>query len=394
MTALESPARPRGGPLSGLRVIEIASAAPAPFACMMLGDLGADIVRVDRVVESPRPIDPLTRGRRIVEADLKTPDGRSTVLELIAEADVLVEGFRPGVAERLGIGPDDALGVNPALIYGRMTGYGQDGPLASLGGHDINYISVSGVLDTIGEQGRGPVAPLNLVGDFGGGGMLLAVGILAALHERHASGLGQVIDASMVDGSSLLMASIRGLMGTPDWSAQRGSNLLDGGAPFYTVYETSDGLHMSVGAIEGKFYREFVRTIGLVETDLPNRFDRSRWPELRALFATRFRSRSRVAWEEAFDGVDACVTPVLSPAEAVEHPYAQHRRSYVTVAGTTQPAPAPRFSRTETEQPQPARAPERAEDVVAAWRAERGRSGERPETAPVPLEQPFVDQRS
>lgn len=359
----------RGGPLSGLRVVEIASAAPAPFACMVLGDLGADVVRVDRKSTQARPVDPLTRGRRIVEADLKTAEGRAAALALIAEADVLIEGFRPGVAERLGIGPDDAMAINPAIIYGRMTGYGQDGPLSALGGHDINYISVSGVLDTIGETGRGPIAPLNLIGDFGGGGMLLAVGVLAALFERQASGVGQVIDASMVDGSALLFATIRGLMGTPDWSAQRGSNLLDGGAPFYGVYETSDGRHMSVGAIEGKFYKKFVRTLGLRDATLPDRFDKSRWSELRSIFAERFRSQSRDEWEAVFDGVDACVTPVLTPAEAVVHPYARHRHSYVEVDETVQPAPAPRFSRTSVDHPRSGSDVQNVGDVLADWQA-------------------------
>ncbi|GLZ15953.1 CoA transferase [Actinomadura sp. NBRC 104425] len=336
-----------GGPLQGVRVVEIASAAPAPFACMLLGDLGAEVLRVGRASrrrpDERRRVDPLARGRRTVEVDLKSAQGVQVVRRLAAQADVLVEGFRPGVAERLGIGPQDCHAVNPRLIYGRMTGWGQTGPLADRAGHDINYISVAGALEPIGRKGRRPVPPLNLVGDFGGGGMLLAFGIVAALYERDRSGTGQVVDAAMVDGAALLTAFLHGVMASGEWSAERGTNLLDGGAPFYDTYETADGRHVSVGALERRFYAQLLDGLGLDPADLPPQYDRSRWPELRARLAEAFRSRTRDEWEKAFAGTDACVTPVLTPEEATRHPHAVARQGFVEVDGVLQPAPAPRF---------------------------------------------------
>lgn len=357
------------GPLSGLRVVEIASAAPAPFACMMLADLGADVVRIDRPGGTgPHIIDPLTRARRIIEADLKDDTGRETVLRLADSADVLIEGFRPGVMERLGLGPDVLLKRAPRLIYGRMTGFGQTGPLAHLGGHDINYISIAGALDPIGTAGGPPVVPANFISDFGGGGMLLAVGVLAALHERSVSGIGQVIDASMVEGGALLTASMRGMMESGNWNGPRGTNLVDGGAPFYRVYETSDGRHMSVGPIEGKFYAELIDGLGLDTRDLPKRFDQSQWPQLHSLFEERFRTRSREEWITEFADRDACVTPVLTPSEAVDHPHMKERKAFGLVDGMWQPAPAPRFSRSETQLPSsPSSSVAALDDILRDW---------------------------
>lgn len=341
------------GPLSGIRVVEIASAAPAPFACMVLGDLGAEVVRVDRArkrqTAGEPSTDPLARGRHTILVDLKTTHGACVVRKLAERADVLVEGFRPGVAERLGIGPDDCRAVNPALIYGRMTGWGQAGPLAERAGHDINYISIAGALEPIGRRGRAPVPPLNLVGDFGGGGLLLALGIAAALIERARSGLGQVVDAAMVDGAALLTASLHGMRSAGVWSDERGTNLLDGGAPFYDTYETSDGRFVSVGALERRFYAQLLAGLGIEPADVPAQYDKERWPELRAKLATAFRARTRDEWEQIFAGTDACVSPVLTPEEAARHPHAVARDGFVNVDGVVQPAPAPRFSRTPGE---------------------------------------------
>jgi alpha-methylacyl-CoA racemase len=339
------------GPLHGVRVVEIASAAPAPFACMILSDLGAEVLRIDRARKgSPPgdapPSDPLARGRRSIAVDLKCPQGAAVVRRLVGRADVLVEGFRPGVAERLGIGPEDCHTVNPALIYARMTGWGQTGPLAPRAGHDINYISIAGALEPIGRPGEAPVPPLNLVGDFGGGGLLLALGIAAALYERNQSGIGQVVDAAMVDGAALLTASLHGMRAAGAWSGERGTNLLDGGAPFYDTYEAADGRYVSVGALEHRFYAELLDGLGLDPAELPAQYDRSRWPELRARLAAAFRSRTRDEWEKVFAGTDACVTPVLSPEEAARHPHAVARAGFVEIGGVVQPAPAPRFSRT------------------------------------------------
>jgi len=339
------------GPLAGLRVLEIASMAPGPFACTVLADLGAEVLRVDRASDVDPDTrgsrDPLARGRRSIAVDLKHPDGAALVRRLTAGADVLVEGFRPGVAERLGIGPEDCRAVNPALVYGRMTGWGQSGPLAPRAGHDITYLAVSGALGLIGPPGRPPVPPVNLVGDFGGGGMLLALGILAALYERERSGLGQVVDAAMVDGAALLTTALHGLRATGDWQGDRGENLLDGGAPFYTTYETADGGHMAVGPIEERFYAQLLTGLGLSDDpDLPAQYDRERWPELRQRLAAAFKERTRDEWTALFEPTDACVAPVLSPWEAHLHPHNAARSVFTETAGVRQPAPAPRFDRT------------------------------------------------
>jgi alpha-methylacyl-CoA racemase len=357
------------GPLSGLRVLEIASLAPGPFACTVLADLGAEVLRVDRSASlSPAPPDPLGRTRRSVAVDLKAPGGAALVRGLVIRADVLVEGYRPGVMERLGLGPEACLAENPRLVYGRMTGWGQDGPLAERAGHDINYIGLAGVLEPLGRAGERPHAPMNLIGDFGGGGMLLVVGVLAALFERSVSGLGQVVDAAMVDGASLLAASFRGMRRHPSWSDQRGSNLLDGGAPFYDTYQTSDGGWMAVGAIEPAFYANLIAGLGLAEDDLPERMRRANWDELRNRFTLAFKQKTRDEWSEIFERVDACVTPVLSPDEAPIHPHNLVRESFVDVDEMVQPAPAPRFGRTPTARPSRApRAGEHTDCALLDW---------------------------
>jgi alpha-methylacyl-CoA racemase len=308
------------GPLHGIRVIEIASLAPAPFGCMVLADLGAQVLRVERAeacqADAPVPADPLARGRTSIGLNLKDPAGVELLLRLTEQADVLVEGFRPGVAERLGFGPDACLRRNPALVFARMTGWGQHGPLARRAGHDIDYIAVSSALHPIGRAGQRPVPPLNLVGDFGGGGMLLALGVLAALVERHRSGQGQVIDAAMVDGSALLTAFLYGLRARGAWQDERGANILDGGAPFYDTYQTADGEFVAVGALEPQFYARLLEGLGLADAGLPAQLDRAGWPALRERFAAVFASRTRDEWTETFAGTDACVAPVLSAAEA------------------------------------------------------------------------------
>src|SRR5580704_4230202 len=361
------------GPLSGVRVVEIASLAPAPFGCMVLSDLGADVLRVDRPEacgpDAEAPADPLARGRRSIGLDLKDPEGVRLLLRLAERADVLVEGFRPGVAERLGFGPDVCLRRNPRLVFARMTGWGQQGPLAPTAGHDIDYIAVSGVLHGIGRAGQRPVPPLNLVGDFGGGGMLLAVGVLAALVERERSGLGQVVDAAMVDGSALLNSFLYGLLGRGLWQEERGTNLLDGGAPFYDTYQTADGRHVAVGALEPKFYAALLAGLGLAgpgDQELPGQYDRAGWPVLQARFAAAFRSRTQAEWAEVFAGTDACVAPVLGLAEAPAHPHNVARGVFIDVGGVVQPAPAPRFGRTAAGPPQPPPRPGADTDAVLA----------------------------
>jgi alpha-methylacyl-CoA racemase len=358
------------GPLDGVRVIEIASLAPAPFGCMILSDLGADVLRVERAErcgpDARVPSDPLVRGRRSIGLNLKDPAAIELLLRLVADADVLVEGFRPGVAERLGFGPDVCAQRNPRLIFARMTGWGQDGPLAPTAGHDIDYIAISGALGPIGRAGERPVPPLNLVGDFGGGGMLMALGILAALVERAGSGTGQVVDAAMVDGSALLTSFVYGLLDSGAWQDERGSNLLDGGAPFYDTYVTADGGSVAVGALEPQFYAALLDGLGLADADLPGQHDRARWPELRERFAAAFASRSRDEWAEAFAGTDACVSPVLSLAEAPVHPHAIARNAFVDIGGVRQPAPAPRFGRTAAAAPAPPPRPGADTDSVLA----------------------------
>ena len=366
------------GPLRGVRVMEIASLAPAPFGCMILSDLGADVLRVDRAglcgPEAQAPADPLARGRRSIGLNLKDPEGVGLLLRLAESADVLVEGFRPGVAERLGFGPEVCLERNPRLIFARMTGWGQQGPLAQMAGHDIDYIAVSGVLHAIGRAGQRPVPPLNLVGDFGGGGMLLAVGVLAALVERAGSGRGQVVDAAMVDGSALLNAFLYGLLAGGAWQQERGVNLLDGGAPFYDTYQTADGRYVAVGALEPKFYAELLAGLGLDGADLPGQYDRDGWPVLRERFAAAFQSKTRDEWAAAFTGTDACVAPVLTPGEAPAHPHAAARGTFTESGGVLQPAPAPRFSRTASGRPAAPRRPGADTDAVLA---SLGLTGER-----------------
>jgi len=369
------------GPLTGYRVIELAGLGPTPFGAMMLSDMGAEVIRVDRPAGAtaaarggPLPGatpaasgDLLARGRRSVAVDLKHPDGVATVLTLVAQADALVEGFRPGVAERLGVGPEPCLARNPRLVYGRMTGWGQEGPLAQQPGHDINYLALSGTLSAIGRAGEAPVPPLNLVADFGGGGMLLAFGVVCALLEAKASGKGQVVDAAMVDGSALLATMTHGLRAAGWWEDQRGTNLLDTGAWFYEVYETADGGYLAVGALEPKFCAELVRLAGL--TDAPNQFDRSRWPEAKARVAALFRTKTRDEWCQVFEGSEACVTPVLGMGEAPRHPHNAHRGTFVEHSGAVQPAPAPRFSRTPAAiaGPPPRMAGQDTDEVLADW---------------------------
>ena len=370
------------GPLDGVRVIEIASLAPAPFACMILSDLGADVLRVERQEscrpDAPAPADPLARGRRSIGLNLKDPAGIDLLLGLAESADVLIEGFRPGVTERLGFGPAVCAERNPRLIYARMTGWGQDGPLAATAGHDIDYIAVSGALHPIGRAGERPVPPLNLVGDFGGGGMLLTVGVLAALVERTRSGRGQVVDAAMVDGSALLTAFVHGLRATGTWRDDRGVNLLDGGAPFYDTYGCADGRYVAVGALEPQFYAALLAGLGLDGADLPGQLDVDGWPVLRQRFAEVFATRTRDEWAEVFAGTDACVAPVLSMAEAPAHPHNTARRVFTDVGGVPQPAPAPRFGRSQPAAPRaPVRPGTDTDSVLAAPRpAGLGLTGE------------------
>jgi alpha-methylacyl-CoA racemase len=335
------------GPLQGVRVIELAGIGPSPYACMLLADLGADVLRLERGLADVEGSswDTLTRSRDSVAVDLKNQAGRDLALQLAAKADVLIEGFRPGVAERLGLGPDDVWAMNPALVYGRMTGWGQDGPLAPRAGHDINYIALSGALWAIGRAGDRPVPPLNLVGDFGGGGMLLAFGVLAALTHARATGEGQVVDAAMVDGAASLMTMTYSFLEAGLHHEARGTNLLDTGAHFYEVYETSDGRYMAVGAIEKKFYDELLEGLGLDPETLPAQMDRSQWPSMKETFAGVFRTKTRDEWTEIFEDRDACVTPVLSPTEAATHRHNVARGTFGHHPGL-QPNPAPRFSKT------------------------------------------------
>jgi alpha-methylacyl-CoA racemase len=359
----------RAGPLEGVKVVEIASLAPGPFAACLLADMGADVVRIDRLGASPRfASDLLGRGRRSVAVDLKHPDATAVVMGLVDRADLLIEGFRPGVMERLGLGPDACLPRNPALVYGRMTGYGQDGPLAGAAGHDINYIALSGVLGMVGRAHQPPTPPLNLVGDFGGGAMFLAFGLVCALFEARRSGRGQVVDAAMVDGSSMLMLPFFGARPSGLTAWERGSNLLDSGAPFYDAYETSDGRWISVGAIEPQFYAELVSTMGLDAETLPAQMDVATWPDMKARFAEVFRTRTRDEWVEAFAGRDACFAPVLDLAEVDAHPHSSARQAYVEVGGVVQPAPAPRFSVTPGRvRLPPPRPGEHTDEVLSEW---------------------------
>jgi len=368
------------GPLHGIRVLEIAGIGPAPFGCMLLADMGAEVVRVERGGGATSTIDGAGRaesdpkkyvphrGRRSIALDLKSQAGRDTLLALVEQADVLVEAFRPGAAERLGIGPDDCLARNPRLVYARMTGWGQTGPLSAVAGHDINYIAVAGALDNFRRTGDRPLAPLNVVGDMGGGGMLLAFGIAAALVHARGTGEGQVIDAAMVDGAALQLATTLGMRAQGRWPGEPGSNVSDSGAPFYEVYECADGKFVAVGALETPFWNEFVKRLGLSPDSLPDRDDPAAWREGKERLAEVFRSRSRDEWSAVFDGSDACVSPVLSLAEAPCHPHAVARSAFIDVGGTVQPAPAPRFSKTPAATPTPP--PRRGadtEDVLRDW---------------------------
>jgi len=363
----------RSGPLAGLKVVELAGIGPGPHAAMILADLGADVVRVDRPTgalqlgDAAFP-DPTLRGRRRVAANLKDAEGRETVLRLVEHADVLLEGFRPGVTERLGVGPEDCHARNPKLVYARMTGWGQDGPMAQRAGHDINYISLTGSLHAIGRRGERPVPPLNLVGDFGGGSMLLVIGVMSALWEAQRSGQGQVVDAAMVDGVSVLNQMFWGFLGQKFWIDEPDSNLLDGHAPFYDTYTCSDGRHVAVGAIEPQFYAAMLEGLGLTGADLPAQMDRERWPELRARLVEAFASRSRDEWAAVFADTDACVTPVLAFGEASAHPHLAARATIVENDGVPQAAPAPRFSRTGTEVPGRAKTPESVDEVLSDWK--------------------------
>lgn len=361
------------GPLSGVRVIELAGIGPGPFAAMLLADLGADVIRVDRASavkegETSGGTDFSNRGKRSIAVDLKSDKGREVVLRMVEKADVLIEGFRPGVTERLGIGPDDCLARNPKLVYGRMTGWGQEGPLSHTAGHDVGYIAITGALHAIGRAGGPPQVPMNLLGDFAGGSMYLVVGVLSALLESRTSGRGQVVDAAIVDGTAHLSTFIHGFLCGGLWEDRRGVNMLDTGAPWYDVYETSDGRHMAVGAIEPQFYAEFLRLLGLDKEDLPHQHDRSGWPKLRERFAAVFRTKTRDEWTEIFVPSDACVAPVLSLREAPDHPHLAARGTFTVRDGVRQPAPAPRFSATPAGSGRgPARPGADAADVARDW---------------------------
>ncbi|WP_114423794.1 CaiB/BaiF CoA transferase family protein [Nocardioides houyundeii] len=357
------------GPLRGVKVVEIAGIGPGPHACTILADLGADVIRVERPGGNPLgggPSDLLTRGRPSVALDLKRPEAVVAVLELVAGADVLVEGMRPGVTERLGLGPDQCWERNPALVYGRMTGWGQDGPLAEVAGHDMNYLALSGVLHGLGQDPARPHFPTNLLGDFGGGSTYLVIGVLAALLEAKVSGQGQVVDAAIVDGAAHLNTMYAGLLGMGVQREQRAVSLLDGGVPFYDVYETSDGRHLSVGALEPQFYTELLRLLDLEQ--LPDRNDPANLATIREAFTARFAERTQAEWAEVFDGTDACVAPIVPMTEAARHPHLVARGTYVERDGVVQPAPAPRFSRTRpTIAMSPPATGGQTREALAAW---------------------------
>ena len=368
------------GPLAGLKIIEVAGIGPGPFAAMMLADMGADVIRIDRAGHASGgdpavpPSDILNRGRRSVALDLKSPEGVAVLLDLVEQADGLIEGFRPGVAERLGFGPDVCSERNPRLVFGRMTGWGQDGPYAPTAGHDINYIALGGVLAHLGRAGEKPTPPINLVGDFGGGGMLMAFGMVCGMLEAQRSGQGQVVDAAMIDGSSSLMMMIWAFTAMGIWNEERGTNLLDTGAHFYDTYECADGKFVSIGSIEPQFYAELLKYSGLEESytsqgqELPAQMDRSKWDDMKDHLTAIFRTRTRDEWSELMEGSDVCFAPVLSMSEAAAHPHNVARQSFVDVAGITQPAPAPRFSRTEAVvQRPPAHAGQHTDEVLAEW---------------------------
>lgn len=362
------------GPLAGVRIVEFAGVGPGPFCAMLLADMGAEVVTIDRVIphglgipKEPR-FNPTLRSRPSVRIDLKSEAGRDTALRMVTQADALIEGNRPGVMERLRLGPEDCFHVNPALVYGRMTGWGQDGPLAQQVGHDLNYLALSGALSLLGPHDRPPAIPLNLIADLGGGGVYLALGILAALTEARRSGQGQVVDAAMLDGIGSLMTHQWGYFGAGTWTDEREANFIDGGAPWYATYETADAKFIAVAALEPKFYAEFIDALDLDTAALPPQMDRERWPETKRRFAEIFRSRTRDEWVARMAGRDACFSPVLTPREASEHPHARARGTYLTVDGALQPAPAPRFSRTPAEvQSPPPRPGEQTRTVLPRW---------------------------
>ncbi|CAB4820361.1 unannotated protein [freshwater metagenome] len=368
------------GPLSGLKIVEVAGIGPAPFAAMMLSDMGADVIRVDRLENSnggdpaAPPSDIFNRGRRSIALNLKSAGGLKTLLDLIGQADAVMEGFRPGVAERLGFGPEVCQEINPKLVYGRMTGWGQDGPYALTAGHDINYIALAGVLAHLGREGEKPTPPINLVGDFGGGGMLLAFGLVCALLEAGRSGQGQVVDAAMVDGSASLMTMVWGFKAMGMWSDDRGTNLLDTATHFYDTYECADGNFVSIGSIEPQFYAELLKHTNLeqVYVDLgepmPTQMDKAKWPEMKAHLAAIFVTKSRDEWSALLEGTDICFAPVLTMDEAAQHPHNVHRKTFVEVAGITQPAPSPRFDRTPGEIQRPPSHPgQHTDEILSEW---------------------------
>jgi len=361
------------GPLHGIRILEFAGIGPGPFAAMLLSDLGADVLRLDRAghVKEPAPEPPadfMNRGRRSVGLDLKSPEGIETALKLVEKADALIEGFRPGVMERLGLGPDVCLARNPSLVFGRMTGWGQEGPMAPAAGHDINYIALAGSLAPIGRRGEKPTPPLNLVGDFGGGGMLLAFGMACALVERGRSGQGQVVDAAMVDGAAVLTTMIHAFHQMGAWRDERGTNLLDTGAHFYDTFETADGKYVSIGSIEPQFYALLLEKIGLAGEELPRQMDREQWPALKERFEKIFKTKTRDEWCEIMEGSDVCFAPVLGLSEAPKHPHLAARQTFVEHAGRVQPAPAPRFSRTPGAISRPAAHPgQHTSEALADW---------------------------
>jgi len=358
------------GPLKGIKIVEIAGIGPGPFCAMMLADMGAEVIRVDRLSAkgAGSRTDVYLRGRRSIAVDLKHPAGVEAVLRLIEQADALVEGFRPGVMERLGLGPERCLERNPRLVYGRMTGWGQTGPLKDVAGHDINYIALSGALHAIGHRGEKPVPPLNLLGDFGGGGMMLAFGIVCGILEARQSGKGQVIDAAMTDGSAALMAIIYQMKAAGRWNNHRESNMLDGGAHFYDAYECADGKYVAIGSIEPQFYALLLETLGIDDPAFQNQMDARRWPELKARLSAVFKSRTRDEWCAVMEGTDVCFAPVLDLDEAPRHAHNVARGTFVEIEGVTQPAPAPRFSRTAPAiQSPPAIAGEHTEEVLADW---------------------------
>ncbi len=362
------------GPLAGIRIVELGGIGPAPFCCMLLADLGAEVVRIDRVVPSDggipmaKQFNLLHRGRKSIALNLKNPRAVDLVKRFVGQADALIEGFRPGVAERLGLGPDVCAEINPRLVYGRMTGYGQDGPLAQAPGHDINYIALSGVLHSIGEAGRAPVPPLNLAGDFGGGSLYLALGVVSAILEARSSGQGQVVDAAMVEGSASLMALMYGLRAAGKFKDERQSNRLDGGAPWYSVYRTKDGGYVALGSNEARFYAETLDLLGLRDAGLSGQHDEAGWPEMREKFAAAFLTRTRDEWCELAQDREVCLAPILSLGEAPHHPHNKARGAFVERDGVVQPAPAPRFSRTPGEISRgPADVGEHSREILADW---------------------------